>query len=180
MRFGYEVSDTESRALHQNLRGLRFHAKGGMGTISIADDLALSRQVAVKELALELVDNQEARLRFIREAEVTGMLEHPGVVPSMAWEHKPMVVRFMPCDLSRERRWKKRFRILHQTLPRGRKAFRSQAFRKLLRHFVDVCDTDGIRPLQRHFASGLEAGQYYVGTVRRDPCAGLGTGTADW
>lgn len=60
---------------------LRPHAKGGLGQISVALDSELKREVALKELRPERADDSDSRARFLLEAEVTGRLEHPGVVP---------------------------------------------------------------------------------------------------
>jgi serine/threonine protein kinase len=66
---------------------LRRHAQGGLGTVSLAFDETLRRQVALKEIRPELRDNAHLRRRFLTEAEITGQLEHPGVVPIYALEH---------------------------------------------------------------------------------------------
>ena len=60
---------------------LRPHARGGLGQVSVAMDRELHREVAVKELLDHAAGSSEARARFLREAEVTSQLEHPGVVP---------------------------------------------------------------------------------------------------
>jgi eukaryotic-like serine/threonine-protein kinase len=60
---------------------VRPHAKGGLGQVFVALDSELNREVALKELRPERADDPVNRTRFLLEAEVTGMLEHPGVVP---------------------------------------------------------------------------------------------------
>lgn len=60
---------------------LRLHQKGGLGRVSIALDEELGREIALKEILPAHADSLENRARFIREAEITGALEHPGVVP---------------------------------------------------------------------------------------------------
>src|SRR4029079_4128342 len=57
------------------------HAEGGLGKVSIALDEELNREVALKEIKLDCADDDHSRARFLLEAEVTGGLEHPGVVP---------------------------------------------------------------------------------------------------
>jgi eukaryotic-like serine/threonine-protein kinase len=59
---------------------LRPHARGGLGLVSIARDIELGREVALKEMK-EYADDAGHRGRFVREAEITGGLEHPGIVP---------------------------------------------------------------------------------------------------
>lgn len=66
--------------------GLRYrlnslHAAGGIGEIWLARDADLQRDVAVKRLQSQKSPSNAARLRFLREARITGQLDHPGVVP---------------------------------------------------------------------------------------------------
>ncbi len=60
---------------------LRPHAKGGMGIVSIYLDSELNREVAFKEIQPQNADVESSRNEFVLEAEVTGQLEHPGIVP---------------------------------------------------------------------------------------------------
>jgi serine/threonine-protein kinase len=60
---------------------LRPHGKGGLGEVFIAHDQELNRQVALKEIQDRHADDPQSRGRFVREAEITGGLEHPGIVP---------------------------------------------------------------------------------------------------
>jgi tetratricopeptide (TPR) repeat protein/tRNA A-37 threonylcarbamoyl transferase component Bud32 len=62
----------------QRYAGLRFHARGGMGEVWIAEDRALGRSVALKRLRPKRADQRD---RFLAEAQITGQLGHPGVVP---------------------------------------------------------------------------------------------------
>jgi serine/threonine-protein kinase len=62
-------------------RPLRFHAKGGLGEVHVALDAELNREIALKQMQERFADDGESRRRFLMEAEVTGRLEHPGVVP---------------------------------------------------------------------------------------------------
>jgi eukaryotic-like serine/threonine-protein kinase len=54
--------------------------RGGLGRVLIALDRTLGREVAVKELLPELA-HRDAVARFVREARITGQLEHPNIVP---------------------------------------------------------------------------------------------------
>jgi serine/threonine-protein kinase len=69
------------RAGDNRFRVLRPHASGGLGKVSVARDDQLNREVALKELHDRHADNPNSRARFVQEAEITGGLEHPGVVP---------------------------------------------------------------------------------------------------
>ena len=57
------------------------HAHGGLGEVYVADDTELGRAVALKRIRDGRGLHAEDELRFRREAEITGRLEHPGVVP---------------------------------------------------------------------------------------------------
>src|SRR4029077_10627061 len=65
----------------QRFRILRPHAQGGLGAVFVALDSELHREVALKQILDRHADDPDSRARFVREAEVTGGLEHPGVVP---------------------------------------------------------------------------------------------------
>ncbi|MGH7137437.1 MAG: serine/threonine-protein kinase, partial [Pirellulales bacterium] len=69
---------------HGHYSLLRAVARGGMGRVSIARDDALKRDVALKELLDGAADSPDSQRRFVAEAEITGQLEHPGVVPIYA------------------------------------------------------------------------------------------------
>ena len=60
---------------------LRLHQSGGLGQVWLARDTAVGRDVALKTLRPERAAGVSARSRFIREARVTGQLEHPSIVP---------------------------------------------------------------------------------------------------
>jgi hypothetical protein len=60
---------------------LRRHARGGIGMVFVALDSELHREVALKQIQTQHADDPTSRARFLLEAEVTGRLEHPGVVP---------------------------------------------------------------------------------------------------
>jgi serine/threonine-protein kinase len=55
--------------------------RGGMGRIHPATDRNLLRHVALKRLAKELVSEAFYRDGFVAEAQITGQLEHPNIVP---------------------------------------------------------------------------------------------------
>jgi serine/threonine protein kinase len=65
----------------QRFRVLRPHARGGLGAVFVALDTELHREVALKQILDAHADDPLSRQRFLLEAEVTGGLEHPGIVP---------------------------------------------------------------------------------------------------
>ena len=62
-------------------RILRSHAEGGLGQVFVARDEEVGREVALKEIKPRFANHVACRARFTREAEITGGLEHPGIVP---------------------------------------------------------------------------------------------------
>lgn len=54
---------------------------GGMGRVLDAEDLKLGRTVAMKVLSERADANLDQQMRFVQEAEITGWLEHPNIVP---------------------------------------------------------------------------------------------------
>jgi serine/threonine protein kinase len=55
--------------------------RGGMAVVYRATDLRLHRRVAIKVLPPELAFNADVRERFLREAQTSAQLTHPGIVP---------------------------------------------------------------------------------------------------
>jgi hypothetical protein len=80
-----EVSAAEIRRegipIAPHLRIYAELARGGMGRIHPATDRNLLRHVALKRLDKELAKESFYRDGFIAEAQITGQLEHPNIVP---------------------------------------------------------------------------------------------------
>jgi hypothetical protein len=75
----YSVGTATSEG--QRFRVLRPHARGGLGAVFVALDSELNREVALKQILDHHADDPTSRQRFLIEAEITGGLEHPGIVP---------------------------------------------------------------------------------------------------
>ena len=105
--------------------------RGGMGRVVLAVDSQLGRDVAMKELHAgpEGID-VGALLRFIREARVTGQLEHPNIVPVHELSRHPDGTVFYTMKRIRGR-------SLAATL---REAPDLRMRLAWLRHFRDVCE----------------------------------------
>jgi serine/threonine-protein kinase len=71
----------EGPATGVRYRPLRPHARGGLGEVFVALDQELHREVALKEIQHRHAHDPRSRRRFVLEAEITGRLEHPGIVP---------------------------------------------------------------------------------------------------
>jgi hypothetical protein len=75
----YSVGSSTSEG--QRFRILRPHAKGGLGAVFVALDSELDREVALKQILDDRADDPSSRFRFLIEAQITGGLEQPGIVP---------------------------------------------------------------------------------------------------
>jgi serine/threonine-protein kinase len=123
-------------------RRLRFHARGGLGEVYVGLDQELNREVALKRIQRPIAIHPEAHRRFLREAEVTGRLEHPGVVPVYGLVQDD---DGMPCYAMRFIRGESLEDAIHHfhEADRDRRdpGQRSLAFRELLTRFIAVCKT---------------------------------------
>jgi serine/threonine-protein kinase len=120
---------------------LRPYAEGGLGRVYIALDRELSREVALKQIKDERSEVAESRARFVFEAEVTGGLEHPGIVPVYSLGHddhdRPYyAMRFVKGD-----NLKDAIERYHTSAAAGGDpSVRALALRGLLGRFIDVCN----------------------------------------
>ncbi|MCS6799155.1 MAG: protein kinase [Myxococcota bacterium] len=74
------LSDAPAGTRLDHFRLLRKLGQGGMGTVYVAHDESLDRQVAIKVLRDELTRRPEHEDRFLREARAQARLNHPNVV----------------------------------------------------------------------------------------------------
>lgn len=54
---------------------------GGMGTVDLVSDRALQRRAVMKRIHEGLASDPRTVRMFVREAQITGQLEHPNIVP---------------------------------------------------------------------------------------------------
>ena len=131
------VSSIQGRRFHV----LRPHAKGGLGAVSVALDVELNREVALKEILDHHADNPVSRQRFLVEAEITGGLEHPGIVPVYGLgtytDGRPYyAMRFIKGDSLKDA-----IAAFHaEPASTSNAGKRLLALNKLLRRFLDVCN----------------------------------------
>lgn len=122
-------------------RIMRPHARGGLGEVFVAIDEELRREVALKEIQPRHADHHESRTRFLIEAEVTGGLEHPGIVPVYGLgeyeDGRPYyAMRFIRGDSLR----KAIERYHSEDAAQADPGERALELRGLLNRFIDVCD----------------------------------------
>ncbi|WP_165231712.1 serine/threonine-protein kinase [Aquisphaera insulae] len=125
----------------QRFRVLRPHARGGLGAVFVAIDSELNREVALKQILDHHADDPTSRQRFLIEAEITGGLEHPGIVPvyglgTYGGGRPYYAMRFIKGDSLKEAIGAFHADEANRSDP-GR---RSLELRELLRRFVDVCN----------------------------------------
>ena len=141
---GYVLVETVIRPKEQRSRYrlTRLHAQGGLGRVWVAHDSDLNRDVALKEIRPEEAGHPEAWRRFLKEAQVTGQLEHPGIVPVYELAHRleddqPFyTMRFVKGGTLRQAI------ADHHARPAALKADPLDRF-KLLQAFVAVCQAVG-------------------------------------
>ncbi|HEV3145325.1 MAG TPA: serine/threonine-protein kinase [Gemmataceae bacterium] len=75
------VGQSGLRSAVTRLTLVRRLGQGGLGTVWLARDENMQRYVALKEVTRAQDGSGAAITRFRREAEITGRLEHPGIVP---------------------------------------------------------------------------------------------------
>jgi tetratricopeptide (TPR) repeat protein/tRNA A-37 threonylcarbamoyl transferase component Bud32 len=130
----YSVGTTSSDG--QRFRILRPHAHGGLGAVFVAVDTELNREVALKQILEHHADDLSSRQRFLLEAEITGGLEHPGIVPvyglgTYDGGRPYYAMRFIKGDSLKDAIG--RFHLASTSM-------RDLDLRRLLRRFMDVCN----------------------------------------
>jgi len=120
-------------------RAFRLHAKGGLGEIYLARDRSLNRDVALKRMQVQFLSQEDVRKRFEMEAEITGRLEHPGVIPIYAFGiddkgHPFYAMRFVDGETLEDASLR-----LHEHRTDRSPGVDSLQFQKLLQAFLAAC-----------------------------------------
>jgi serine/threonine-protein kinase len=119
---------------------LRPHAEGGLGTVSVALDRELKREVALKQIHARQADDPTRRDRFLVEAEITGGLEHPGIVPVYSLGHSSDGRPFYAMRLIRGETLADAIERFHATEGSSDPGAWGLELHRLLRRFIDVCN----------------------------------------
>jgi tetratricopeptide (TPR) repeat protein len=133
------LGPTRSAVLYQPVR---LHAQGGLGEVFEVRDEQLQRPVALKVLKERYSNDPDLCRLFLREAEITAHLEHPGIVPvhtqAPAGEGRPWyVMRLVQGQTLHEA-----IRAFHDAERAERDPGKRQlALRQLLSRFLAVCNT---------------------------------------
>jgi serine/threonine-protein kinase len=140
----------------------RLHATGGIGRVWLAWDAAIGREVALKEPRPEHGTSPAVWARFWKEAQVTGQLEHPGIVPiyelARPGDGRPpfYVMRFV-----KGRTLSEAVAAYHRR-PAG-DPDRRLDFRALLTAFVGVCNAVGYAHQRGVLHRDLKGGNVVLG-----------------
>jgi serine/threonine-protein kinase len=178
----------DSRPVAGRYQVLRPHAKGGLGEVFVALDTELNREVALKEIQPQRAQDRASRSRFLLEAEVTGALEHPGIVPVYGLGAYPDERPFYAMRFIQGESLKEALARFHQA-----PNFQGTAFRQLLRRFVDVCNAVAYAHSRGVLHRDLKPANVMLGpfgetlvvdwglakVIGRDPTGGAGAATLD-
>lgn len=141
----FSVSDSELFSANVRYRIRSSHARGGLGEVLVAEDESLGRRVALKRMHGDQTLDPVRRLRFQREATITGQLDHPGIVAihsvgEGADGNPCYVMKFIEGETLSEatRRLHNAFR---DQASHDVHDFQSNVLRPLLSRFVAVCNT---------------------------------------
>jgi serine/threonine-protein kinase len=132
----------QSATVHAEYRDLRFHAEGALGQIFLARNAELNRDEALKFIQPGRDRDAISLRRFLQEVEVTGRLEHPGIVPIYGLGSDPSGAPCYAMRLIRGETLQEAIDAFHAAERPGRDpSERSLAQRDLLTRFVAVCNT---------------------------------------
>lgn len=128
---------TESKQPKTRYTWLSEVGKGGLGRVWLARDNEMSREVALKEIRRDRgAESQQAVRRLIKEAQITGQLQHPNIVPVYELHRGPRP--FYTMKLVRGETLAKAIERYHKP---GRDSPRDPlSLPQLLNVFVSVCE----------------------------------------
>jgi serine/threonine protein kinase len=124
-------------------RIIRNLAQGGIGTVFVAFDRDLQREVAIKELKRKFAVDRTVTQRFEAEATITGNLEHPNIVPIYATGQRSDGRPFYAMRLIHGRSMQEVISDLHSQNGSELDFRRNPAARDLMLRFVTVCRAVG-------------------------------------
>jgi serine/threonine-protein kinase len=116
------------------------HASGNLGDVYEADDLEIKRVVALKRLKAGRTGDLSLRAQFLLEGEITGRLEHPGVVPVYGMGKTPAGDDYYAMRFIRGETFWDAIQDFHNARARLDPGDRQLELRRLLNRFVDVCE----------------------------------------
>ncbi len=135
-----QVPKPDHSGSERRYRIVRPHARGELGQVYVAEDRELHREVALKEIQPQYAQDPRSRQRFLREAEIIGRLEHPGIVPVYGLGQHADGRPFYAMRFVKGTNLQEAIHRFHAAEDASRDpAERSLAWRRLLGRFVAVC-----------------------------------------
>ena len=119
----------------------RQFAQGGLGVLYLARDNQFQRDVALKQIRDDRNEHIVVSDKFLFEAEVTGQLEHPGIVPVYSMGLTPGGKPYYAMRFIHGIELKEAIRELHEAKGRKQLDYYGVEFRSLLQRFISVCQT---------------------------------------
>ena len=107
--------------------------KGGMGEIVLCVEQNVRREVAMKRLLPTAAKHARQRARFVQEAQVTGQLEHPNIVPIHELGRDEQGAIYFTMKLVKGR-------SLAEILAAARDGEETHSLGEFLQMFLKVCD----------------------------------------
>lgn len=141
-------------------------ARGGMGVVYAARDLALGREVAIKTILPSLAADPRYPAQFDREARLTALLPHPGIPPIHQVGTLPDGRPFLT------------MKLIKGAHPGRRTGYHRPGCQPpaTARRVRTDRPSGWVCPLGQNHPSGSEAGERHGRSVRRGPGDGLGAG----
>lgn len=122
-------------------RRRKLHAEGGLGAVYRAKDTELKRTVALKEIKKNFAWDERSQARFVFEAEITGSLEHPGIVPVYGLGRYSDGRPYYAMRFIRGKSFRSRIARFHDKhKPPTAATFESIEFRDLIGNLIDACN----------------------------------------
>lgn len=123
---------------HSRYTLTQVYGKGGLGQVWLATDPALKREIALKRIRPGKDGSRDAQLRLIKEAQITGQLEHPNIIPVYELEHADNKGRpFYTMKFLRGQTLHEKIKEYHKKLKAGEDG--TLYLVNLLNAFTDMC-----------------------------------------
>jgi serine/threonine protein kinase/tetratricopeptide (TPR) repeat protein len=125
-------------ARRSRFRKRKITATGGLGNVWLARDQELDRNVALKEIKDKYANDGQHQERFIKEALITGSLEHPGIIPIYGMGRFQDGRPFYAMRMVNGNSLQALINEYHENA--GSRSARDISFRRLARNFTSLCN----------------------------------------
>ena len=129
----FEIKDGEAHTIESSID------RGAMGEIFVAIDRKLGRTVAYKKMHPIMMANKDYVGRFIMEAQITAILEHPNIVPIYALETRQDNIAYS-MELIHGSTLKELLNETRDQYDKHKSPDEQHTLRARLDHFLKVCD----------------------------------------